>query len=428
MSSNDGVQTRYATTNAAPYTIYELETMAEHVKQREERVRKLERQIEIDRHTLEKQINDQQACIDQGKDATILEHTDILKQLTLVVQKLSNDMKDLKNQSAIPERTPSREGLTYEDPVNDQRLSTDPTPLDSNSPGIHKRVKEATDGIQNFDDIVDEQSRFRQNYNLNYDRRQDYRPKQYERQDKPRFDYNNQDRPRPNNNNNNNYNCNNYNGNPERPRPNYNNLNYNNNNNFGNNRDNRLNYGERFGSTNTNTRSNSYSNQSARPPDKQCRYCKTSGHTIKECRKLQARRQYEQNQSKAEEARVNTIQQTCTDSPIQSERRSREPTSRRAPNNDAKSRTILLSLKAKNQTSSINVPVGQNLTTSKPIQSVAHRIMAKMGYVPGEGLGKHNQGRTSPIECTPKNNKRGFGYINSGKVNGPPQARAGPIV
>ncbi len=44
-----------------------------------------------------------------------------------------------------------------------------------------------------------------------------------------------------------------------------------------------------------------------------------------------------------------------------------------------------------------------------PQDNIGHKILEKLGWVKGDGLGVENNGITTPISITVKNNKRGLG-------------------
>lgn len=54
--------------------------------------------------------------------------------------------------------------------------------------------------------------------------------------------------------------------------------------------------------------------------------------------------------------------------------------------------------------------MGFVLTNEGSYSSPAQGIMAKMGYVPGRGLGRSLQGRVSPVMARKKTDRSGLGF------------------
>lgn len=50
------------------------------------------------------------------------------------------------------------------------------------------------------------------------------------------------------------------------------------------------------------------------------------------------------------------------------------------------------------------------ITLTNIYSQKAHSMLLKQGYIPGKGLGVHLQGRTSPIQGSPKQDKKGLGF------------------
>ncbi|XP_043263434.1 trichohyalin-like [Colletes gigas] len=153
-----GVHTRSA--EGTEYSAEELQVLAEQVQQKERRLREQEQRAEQERQALEKRLQESQLRLDQERDDLTQERTEMIQeheQLRSAVQNLMAEVRELRSRPVDPDRTsfhqPPNEGRARIEEITREFLPG-PSQISTNSEvssGIHKRVKEAADGIQTFD-------------------------------------------------------------------------------------------------------------------------------------------------------------------------------------------------------------------------------------------------------------------------------------
>lgn len=152
----EGVQTK--STASVELTVEEAQQIMEQLAQKERRIREQEQQNEIDRRELERTLHEREQRFNQEREDFMHERIELIREherLRETVQDLSAQVRELRNRPTITEQTTYRPILNEGPADIDTETTTGPSrvPLDSESvnSGIHKRVKEAADGIQTFD-------------------------------------------------------------------------------------------------------------------------------------------------------------------------------------------------------------------------------------------------------------------------------------
>lgn len=155
----DGVQTRSAA--SAEFSAEEAQQIMEQLAQKERRIREQEQQNELRRQEIEFAIQEREQRFNQEREDFLHERLQLIKEqekLRDTVHDLVAEIKELRSRPSGSDHTAYRP-LQNETPARTEGADTETTPGPSRLPmegealnlGIHKRVKEAADGIQTFD-------------------------------------------------------------------------------------------------------------------------------------------------------------------------------------------------------------------------------------------------------------------------------------